>query len=118
MLNLDNFKGIYLYKGYVDFRKSINGLVSIVESEMKLNLFEAHLFIFCNQTRKRLKILYWDATGFALWYKRLEKERFIWPKKHQEEVIKIEADSLRWLLSGIDIWQIKKHKKLEYSYVF
>jgi transposase len=49
----------------VDFRKSINGLVVIVEQEMALSPFSEALFVFCNRNRDRMKVLYWDRTGFA-----------------------------------------------------
>ena len=70
---------IYLHRDSVDFRKSINGLVTIVEQEMQLSPFAPALFVFCNRNRDRVKVLYWDQTGFCLWYKRLEKEKFKWP---------------------------------------
>jgi transposase len=115
MLKLTSFEGIYLHREFVDFRKSIDGLSAIVEQEMGLNVFGRHLFLFCNRHRTRMKILYWDATGFALWYKRLEKDRFIWPRRHDEDVIRIDAQQLEWLLGGYDIWKMKPHKKVQYS---
>jgi transposase len=56
---------IYLYKDAIDFRKSINGLVMIVEQGLERSAFDPALYIFCNRTRDKLKILYWDNTGFA-----------------------------------------------------
>lgn len=114
MLNLKSFSGIYLHREHVDFRKSIDGLASIVEQEMKLDVFSGQVFIFCDRRRKRLKVLYWDATGFAIWYKRLEQDKFVWPKQHELEVISIEAQQFEWLLSGYDIWRMKPHKKVNY----
>jgi transposase len=61
---------IYLYRQFVDFRKSINVLSVIIESEIDLPIMSDALFIFCNRTKDKLKILYWDKTGFALWSKR------------------------------------------------
>jgi len=62
-----------LHRKPVDFRKSINGLTTIVEQEMDSDVFSGQVFVFCNKSRDKLKVLYWDKTGFALWYKRLEK---------------------------------------------
>ena len=62
---------IYLHRAPVDFRKSINGLALIVEQEMQLPPMSPALFVFCNKKRDRVKALYWDRTGFCLWYKRL-----------------------------------------------
>jgi transposase len=71
---------IYLYMDIVDFRKSINGLIVVVEQDMNLNPFRDALFVFCNKKRDKVKILYWDKTGFALWYKRLgaTRSRFVY----------------------------------------
>jgi len=117
MLRFASFEGIYVHRDHVDFRKSIDGLAAIVEQEMGLDVFGPHLFLFCNRYRTRLKVLYWDATGFAMWYKRLEKNRFVWPRQHNEEVISIDAQKLEWLLGGYDIWRMKPHKKVKYTRV-
>ena len=74
-------KCIYLYRDAVDFRKSIDGLVAIVENELERDAYTGALFLFCNKTKDKLKLVYWDKTGFALWYKRLEKQKFKWPNK-------------------------------------
>lgn len=78
MLALKKFDNIYLYRPFADFRKGISGLCGIVQDQMELNPFENYLFIFCNTRRDRIKILYWDQTGFAMWYKVLEKDKY-WP---------------------------------------
>ena len=67
---------IYLHREYVDFRKAVNGLCAIVESDLLMNPYEGSLYVFCNRGRDKLKILHWDRTGFVLWYKRLEQAKF------------------------------------------
>jgi transposase len=62
---------IYLHRAPVDFRKAVNGLTCIIELEMGLSPFDEALYLFTNKNRDKLKMLYWDKTGFALWYKRL-----------------------------------------------
>ena len=57
---------VYLHREAVDFRKSINGLSLIVESEMEMSPFSGALYVFCNRGRDKLKLLYWDRSGFAL----------------------------------------------------
>lgn len=114
MLRVERFAGIYLHRDRVDFRKSIDGLAAIVEQEMGMDVFGSHLFLFCNRQRTKMKVLYWDRTGFALWYKRLERERFIWPRKHESGVIRIDRQQLEWLLDGYDVWRMKPHEKVNY----
>ena len=113
MIELSSFDGIYLHREFVDFRKSIDGLSGIV-GDLSLDIYGRHLFVFCNRGRSKLKILYWDRTGFALWYKRLEKERFHWPRKLESDVVTIDREKLVWLLSGIDVWKLKSHETLKY----
>ncbi|RZR05749.1 transposase, partial [Vibrio vulnificus] len=77
---------VYLYREFVDFRKSINGLAAIIESETDLPHGSGALFLFTNKQRDKIKVLYWDKTGFALWYKRLEKAKFKWPAQEKKQV--------------------------------
>ncbi|MCQ1060786.1 IS66 family insertion sequence element accessory protein TnpB [Photobacterium sp. DNB23_23_1] len=94
---------IYLYREAVDFRKSINGLAAIIESETDLPLGSGSLFLFTNKQRDKVKVLYWDKTGFALWYKRLEKAKFKWPSKEKNAVFSLSDFELDRLLSGFTI---------------
>lgn len=106
---------IYLHKQPVDFRKSINGLSVIVEEHMQLSTFSGALFVFCNRQRDKIKVLYWDQTGFCLWYKRLEKDTFKWPKQMQGAVLSLSERQWNWLLEGLDIERMKGHKPLHFS---
>lgn len=108
---------VYLYQGVVDMRKSIDGLAAIVESELSLSPFEPMLFVFCSRGRDRIKILYWERSGFVLWYKRLEKERFPWPRRDEEGVVAMTGRELNWLLDGIDLFRIRPHAELSYRTV-
>lgn len=94
---------IYLYRDAVDFRKSINGLAIIVEQDLARSPFDPGLFLFTNKNRDKLKLLYWDNTGFALWYKRLEKHRFKWPRKNDTLEMALSEQQLCWLLEGYDV---------------
>jgi transposase len=94
---------VYLCSECVDFRKSINGLAGLVESELELSVLSGALFIFCNKGKDKLKLLYWDHTGFALWYKRLDKDKFKWPKKLNAQTMTLTEQQLHWLLSGYDV---------------
>jgi transposase len=101
----------------VDFRKGINGLSVLVESELEMNPFSTHLFVFTNRSRDKIKILYWERNGFCMWQKRLEKERFCWLNITNNPIATITGQQLNWLLSGYDLNTMKPHKKLHYSSV-
>jgi len=94
---------IYLHRDPVDFRKAVNGLALIVEQQMNLSPFSEALFVFCNKAGDKVKVLYWDKTGFCLWYKRLEKERFKWPRNYSHTVMNLSEAQWQSLLSGYDI---------------
>lgn len=113
----EGIEGIYLCRAPVDFRKSINGLSVMVEQQFELTLFAAHLFVFCNRSRDKIKILYWERNGFCLWYKRLEQERFKWPQHLSDATVSLSVDELNWLLDGFDLWSNKPHKTLKYNAV-
>lgn len=106
---------VYVHREPVDFRKSINGLSVLVEAGMGLSPLSGALFVFCNRKRDKLKLLYWDRSGFALWYKRLEKARFKWPRRWPEAVIPLREEQLHWLLSGLDITRMQPHEPLHYD---
>ena len=105
---------IFVRPGATDLRKQINGLAAMAQGEMSQDLFSGSLFVFCNKTRKILKVLYWDRTGFALWQKKLERHRFPWPKT-EEAAKEIAVNQFRMVLDGIDFWNA--HQKLSYSTV-
>ncbi len=112
MIQLSGLTELYLHRDVVDFRKSINGLMVIVENEMKHSPFNGALFIFCNRSRDKLKALYWDQTGFCLWYKRLEKDKFKWPRKANKLTVNISEQQWQWLLSGLDLTKMQTHEPL------
>lgn len=111
MISIDSFDQIYFYRPYVDFRKGINGLSAIVQDEMQLDLFGKYLFIFTNTKRNMLKALYWDKTGFALWVKQLMEDKYKWPIKYEEEIIKVDLKKLEEFLVGFDPFQIPFNEK-------
>ncbi len=116
MLKIDEQK-IYLYRDYVDFRKQINGLTLVAQNEMKLNIFEGDFFVFCCKKKDKLKIVYWQNTGFCMWQIRLEKDKFKWPVKHENKIICWDKQRFEWLLKGIDVSQLSLHKSLNFSHI-
>ncbi|MEQ8693406.1 MAG: IS66 family insertion sequence element accessory protein TnpB [Pseudomonadales bacterium] len=108
---------VFVCRDPVDFRKGINGLAALVEASMGRSPFSERLFVFCNRRRDRVKLLYWERNGFCLWQKRLEEDRFHWPRKWPDEVITLSVQQLNWLLDGYDIRQLKPHQRRKYETV-
>jgi transposase len=105
---------IFIKPGFTDMRKQINGLAVLVEEEMRRDPLNGHLYLFCGKSRRRLKALYWDRTGFCLWLKRLEEDRFPWPM-NDEESRELTRGELDMLLDGINFFNA--HKTLIFSAV-
>lgn len=114
MKALSKFNQIFVHKVPVDFRRGVFSLVSLVQDELELDPFQNYLFIFTNNSRNRLRMLYWDKTGFALWYKILEKSKYSWPLSLDGECIEIDRQVLSDLLSGLNPWQTG-HEEIKYT---
>jgi len=106
---------VYVHRAPVDFRKSINGLVVIVQEAMGVSPFAEALFVFGSRGRDKIKILYWDKNGFCLWYKRLEQDKFKWPRIGESSVLRLCAEQFSWLLRGLDITKLTPHTEKYFS---
>lgn len=105
---------IFIKPGPTDMRKQINGLTILIHEEMQYDPFTGNLFVFCSKNKRRLKIIYWDRNGFCMWLKRLEQDKFPWPKDAQE-CREITENQLDMLLDGINFFNV--HKKIYFSAV-
>lgn len=109
---------VYLCREPVDFRKGINGLSVLVEEELKCSPFAEGLYVFVNRNRDKIKILYWEKSGFCLWQKRLEESVFAWPEHlARSDVIALDGQRLNWLLDGFDLRHWRPHTALTYDSV-
>ena len=102
-----SFAGVFIHKSPVDMRRGINGLCDLVQSTNMGDLSGRNLFVFCGRRRDSIKVLYFDRSGFCLWQKKLEMDRFPWPKKSTDEVVSVTPQQFTWLLEGFDVWKIK-----------
>lgn len=114
MFRLNANLTVHLHRDAIDFRKSINGLAAIVEHELGLDPFACAVYVFANRRRDRVKLLGWNRNGFWLLHKRLESERFIWPRD-DVRVIQLTVQQLHWLLDGIDLAAMRGHQALRYQ---
>ena len=108
---------VHLCRDVVDFRKQARGLSVLVEDELELDPFSAHLFAFCNRRRDHVKLLLWERNGFVLWQKKLEKNRFPWPRDVDADIVELTGRELNWLLDGLDVFAIKPHDEFSYEMV-
>lgn len=106
-LRFQDFDNIYLIPGATDLRLSYSGLSAIVSYNLCLDPAANNLYIFCNKTRKTIKMLEFDRNGFVIHSKKLlNKDRFYWPKSDEEiETIIVDQRQLEWLLDGLNIYQ-------------
>jgi transposase len=103
---------VYLCTVACDMRRSFDGLAMMAEHVIQCNPLCGHLLVFCNRRSDRLKILYWDRDGWAIWYKRLEAGTFQFPFASSGRK-EIAAWELGLLLEGIDVNQVRRRKRYQ-----
>lgn len=95
---------VYLACGATDLRKQINGLTTVVTSVFELDPFAPMLFVFCNRAKNKIKVLTFDKDGFVLYFKRLERGRFIWPRDSEEaSMMELDIDEFYQLLGATSL---------------
>jgi len=114
MIHLPASVRVYLAISPCDMRRGFDGLHALVRETMQLDAFGGHLFVFANRRRDRVKILYWDRDGFAVWAKRLEQGTYAMPFSEAPEGRReITAQELGALLIGIDLSQAQRRKRYQ-----
>jgi transposase len=112
MLSLPANVHIYLCAAPTDMRKSFDGLSGLVQSVFERDLLEGHLFLFVNRRRDRVKLLWWDRDGLALFYKRLESGTFEVPRVVADQShVELDATEMAMLLGGISLSSVKRRKR-------
>ena len=86
MLSLAASTRIFVAAGHTDMRKGFDGLCGLVTSILDMDPQSGQLFLFINRRRDKMKILYWDGDGLAIWYRRLEQGTNQLPKIHEGQV--------------------------------
>lgn len=114
MIHLPASVRVYLCLTACDMRKSFDGLHALVREHLELDAFAGHLFVFTSRRRDRVKILYWDRDGFAIWSKRLEEGTYAVPYGEGSRR-EITAQELAAILSGIDLQQATRRKRYRRS---
>lgn len=109
MLTLPRSVRIFIASAATDMRRSIDGLMAMVEHELEADAYSGHLFVFLSRRCDRVKILMFDQGGFVLYYKRLERGVFRLPHMDPSTMtVEIDATQLSMLLDGIDFSRVRR----------
>lgn len=111
MLSFGNAARIYIYAKPTDMRCGFNKLSMMVEHYMGLDTFSGHLFVFFNRTKDKCKILFWDRSGYCIWYKQLQKGTFRYCNKEGHLNFEINMPTLTLILEGINLDNAKQQKR-------
>lgn len=115
MLSLPPSVRIFVATQPVDGRKGVDSLASIVRSVFEHDPLTGHLYVFFSKRRDRVRVIYWDRNGFAMWTKRLEKGRFHAPvyAERKLRVAAMDASDLALILEGIDLAGARRRVRWE-----
>ena len=112
MMHLPASVRVYLCLSPCDMRRSFDGLHALVRDHLQLDAFTGHLYLFANKRRDRLKILYWDRDGFAIWAKRLEAGTYAIPcGEPGSRRVEVSVEEFAALLSGIDLSSANRRRR-------
>src|SRR6266849_1772179 len=112
MLSLSLPGRVFLCTLPTDMRKSFDSLAGLVEQQLGQDPLAGDLFVFRSKRGDRLKLLYWDTDGLAIWYKRLEEGTFRFPASSGAgHGIEIRAADLAMLLDGVDLESVQRRKR-------
>tara|TARA_B100001964_G_C13821489_1_gene417508 strand:- start:96 stop:482 length:387 start_codon:yes stop_codon:yes gene_type:complete len=101
---------IWVYTKPIDFRKQTVGLMMLVSDVMKKDPVKDGVYVFRNKKADRVKLLWWDGTGFWMCYKILETGKLMFPTD-ESGILKITQEQCQWLLTGRTYLQVKLDKK-------
>jgi transposase len=119
MLNLSLPGRIFLCTAPTDMRKGFDTLAALVEQRLDQDPLAGDLFVFRSKRGDRLKLLYWDEDGWAIWYKRLEEGTFPWPAADGQRLrvgehgLVLRPAELAMLLDGIDLTEVRRQKRYQ-----
>jgi len=116
MLTLPSSVKIFIYTQPTDMRCGFNKLSMLAENFMGQDPYSGHLFVFFNRYGDKCKILFWDRTGFCIWYKRLQEgtfERLVSPPGLAS--IEVDVAKLTWILEGIDLFKTRRRRRYEHK---
>lgn len=111
MLTIPHVVRIYWCIPATDMRNGVDGLSGLVQSFMGQDPLTGDLFVFRNRRGNKLKVLYWDRTGYAVWSKHLQQGTFRLPVIGAANSVEIDATTLTMILAGIDLRTVRRFKR-------
>ena len=112
MLTLPPTVRVFLCLAPADMRRSLDGLAALTREVIREDPLSGHLFVYFNRRRDRVKILFWDRSGLALYYKRLEKGTFrLSAFENDSSQAEIESAELALILEGIELADAKRRPR-------
>jgi transposase len=112
MLSLTPHLQVFLAVEPVDLRKGFDGLSAAVQTVFDRSVLDGHLFLFLNRRRDRVKILWWDRDGLAIFYKRLERGCYEIPLHEAgTRQVTLDATQLALLLGGVQLSSVKRRRR-------
>jgi transposase len=112
MLSFAAHTRIFLHARPTDMRKSFDGLCGLIRSVLQADPLDGSLFLFVNRRGDRLKALWWDRDGLALFYKRLESGTFEMLRPDGDAAaVELDSTTLAMLLSGVSLGSVKRRKR-------
>jgi transposase len=117
MLSLPELARIYVCAQPTDMRKGFDTLAAVVRDWLGGDPLSGHLFVFRSRRGDRVKLLWWDRDGLAVFYKRLERGTFRFPAAGDPEArsIEVSAQELSLVLWGIDPASVKRHARYQHA---
>lgn len=119
MLSLSLPGRVFLCTLPTDMRKSFDTLAALVQAELGRDALSGDLFVFRSRRGDRLKLLYWDEDGYAIWYKRLEEGSFVLPTADSKRAgigkhgLVLRPAELAMLLDGVDLASVRRHPRYQ-----
>ena len=115
MFSLGSSHTYYLYQEPTDMRKSFDSLSGLVRAQMNTDPFNGSVYVFVNKQRNMIKLLHWEAGGFTLYYKRLEKGQLELPDPTQNKQVQIRWSDLVLIVEGIRLKSVQRDTRFSFK---
>ena len=115
MFTFPNSVEVYIAVDVMDMRRSFDGLALATREITGKDPLSGHLFVFFNKGHDRVKVLFWDRSGYCLYYKRLEHGQFHFPKylSRDTKVLRVNIADFALILDGLDLYGAVRQERYQ-----